>query len=721
MGKGHETGTWVNLAFREATRKLSEMHSRLVTAPLPLALALVGSGASPARVWPQVGFTTAAAPAEASFETRLIAVPDTQAARDMTRDLSARPHMAGTLAQAATRDYVLAKLKAWDLQTWTKTYTVYVPQPLAVGAWLVPRHDAPSRRLALAEPAGDQVLPFNAYTGDGDVTADVVYVNYGLITDYQTLDSLGVSVRGRIVIARYGRSFRGIKAREARRRRARGLILYSDPQDDGYDRGDVYPAGPMRPPGGIQRGSVLNANGDPTTPGYPSLPGVHRVPEESLPLPGIPVIPMGYGNAQRILATLRGPAAPEGWQGGLAFHYHVGPGTMRVRLRMATEHGERALHPIWNAFGMIRGATYPDEWVVVGAHRDAWCPGAGDNISGTVTVLEAARAFAALARVGVRPARTVIFASWDAEEWALIGSTEWVEEMEDSLREHVVAYLNEDDVTTGPRFEGAASPSLKPLLVDVTHLVPAPGGPGTVHDAWRGRTADTTTLRLDDLGGGSDFAGFSHHLGIPSLSARFDGPSGVYHSTFDSYDWMSRFGDPGYLEHRAVAQVVALTAARLANADVLPLDYAAFGAELGTLVAELDSGIARRQWRVSTSQLAEALARLTAAGRAFAAVRDSALAAGPPLLPARAAQVNHWLMQVERRLTRPQGLVSRPWYRSLQFASDLDNGYSTMAFPSISEAIRYADAATTERELADLVTHVDQARDAVEQAVAALR
>ncbi|MGH7567965.1 MAG: M20/M25/M40 family metallo-hydrolase [Gemmatimonadales bacterium] len=683
----------------------------------------------------QLGFSAGSIARQDGFERRLLAVPDTASVRRMSRALTVVPHMAGTPAQAATRDYVLTQMRTWGLETWTKAYTVYLPQPDTVAAWVVPggRRGRPAR-LALAEPpvranpvtaAGrPKVPPFNGYTGDGDVTADVVYVNYGLIEDYQTLDSLGISVRGKIVIARYGRSFRGIKAREAERRGAVGLIVYSDPQDDGYFRGDVYPKGPMRPSGGIQRGSMMNGNGDPTTPGYPSLPGVRRVPEDSLAIPRIPIIPMGYGNARRFLGALEGPSVPQSWQGGLPFRYHVGPGPVEARLKVRTERGVRAFHEIWNTFGIIRGARYPDEWVVVGGHRDAWSPGARDNVSGTVAVLEAARAFATLARAGERPARTLMFATWDAEEWGLIGSSEWTEELEDSLRAHAVAYINEDGTFSGPAFSGAASPSLKTLLREAARAVPDPSGAGSVYDAWLKRNhGDTAALTLGNLGGGSDFAGFYHRLGIPAGGIGFDGPEGIYHSMYDSYDWMARFGDPSYRGHRAGAQLVGVILARLANADVLPLDYVAFGAEMTGLVSQLDSGIARKQWSgtVSTSNLTEALGRFTAAARELAQVRDSALARGGGVDSARAVEANRALMQVERRLTRPEGLVSRPWYRSLQFASDVDNGYSTMAFPSVNEAIRYADAATAQRELADLVARVEQARAALQQATAALR
>lgn len=652
-----------------------------------------------------------------SFEERLLAIPDTASVRQMSRTLSAVPHMAGTPAQAATRDFALERMRAWGLEAWSKEYTVYLPQPDTVAAWVLTGSRV--ERLSLAEPGtGPQVPPFNGYTGDGDVTAEVVYVNYGLIEDYKTLDSLGISVRGRIALARYGRSFRGIKAREAEKRGAVGLIVYSDPYDDGYFRGDVYPKGPMRPAGGIQRGSMMNGNGDPTTPSWPSVEGARRIPEDSLVIPRIPIIPMGYGNARRLLEPLTGVSVPQSWQGALPFRYHVGPGPIRARLKVKTERGARAFHRIWNTFGIVRGTKYPDEWVVVGGHRDAWSPGARDNVSGTVAVLESARAFATLARGGLRPARTLLFATWDAEEWGLIGSTEWVEEMEDSLRAHVVAYINEDGTFSGPDFDGAGSPSLKPLFRDAARVVPDPTGPGSVYDVWlRRNKGDTTALTLGNLGGGSDFAGFYHHLGIPSGGIGFDGPDGIYHSMYDSYDWMTRFGDPKYAAHKAGAQLVSVILGRLANSDILPLDYAAFGTEMSALVAQLDSGLTGKQWSVSTQALKDALDRFTGVARVFNTERN----ARATIDSARAVRVNQALMQVERRLTRPEGLVSRPWYRSLQFASDVDNGYATMAFPTVNEAIRYADAATVERELTDLIARVDQARAALVEAAAALR
>ncbi|MGH7606134.1 MAG: PA domain-containing protein, partial [Gemmatimonadales bacterium] len=312
-------------------------------------------------VWPSGRL--AAQSAAQSYEQRLIAIPDTASVRAMSRDLSAVPHVAGTPAQAVTRDYVLDRMRRWGLDVWTKEYTVYLPHPDTVGAWVItgaravplplaePPIVAPNRRGPPISP-GPQVAAFNGYSGNGDVTADVVYVNYGLIDDYRMLDSMGISVRGRVVLARYGRSFRGIKAREAEKRGAVGLIVYSDPQDDGYFRGDVYPRGPMRPARGVQRGSMMNSNGDPTTPGWASVAGARRVAEDSLPLARIPIIPMAYGNARRFLQTLGGPSVPQAWQGGLPFRYHTGPGPVRARLKVKMERGARAFHEIWNTFGI---------------------------------------------------------------------------------------------------------------------------------------------------------------------------------------------------------------------------------------------------------------------------------------------------------------------------------------------------------------------------------
>jgi N-acetylated-alpha-linked acidic dipeptidase len=292
-------------------------------------------------------------------------------------------------------------------------------------------------------------MPFNGYGAAGDVRGEVVYVNYGLIEDYAQLDSMGVSVKGKIAIARYGRSFRGIKAREAEKHGAVGLMIYSDPADDGYARGDVYPVGPMRPSQGIQRGSVMNPNGDPSTPGYPSTANAKRIPLSQMEVPRIPVLPISYGNATELLRGLTGKAIPQPWQGGLPFRYHVGPGPVQARMAVTTDALTNPYKEIWDTFGIVRGSEFPDEIVMIGGHRDAWGPGAADNVSGTVSVLEAARAISEQVKAGKRPKRTIVFATWDAEEWGLIGSTEYVEEDSLRLSRSAVAYLNQDDVAQG--------------------------------------------------------------------------------------------------------------------------------------------------------------------------------------------------------------------------------------------------------------------------------
>jgi N-acetylated-alpha-linked acidic dipeptidase len=350
------------------------------------------------------------------------------------------------------------------------------------------------------------------------------------------------------------------------------LLIYSDPQDDGYVRGDVYPEGPMRNWDGVQRGSVFNGAGDPATPGYASTANAPRLPIDRMELPRIPVVPISYANASELLAGIRGRDVPTGWQGGLPFHYHVGPGPVRARVMVTDDRATQGTKQIHDTFGVIVGSELPDELVIIGAHRDAWGPGASDNVSGTVSVLEAARVVADAVRAGHRPRRTIVFATWDAEEWGLIGSTEYVED--DSLRllRGAVAYLNQDSAAEGARFGAGGSPSLRALLRDVARRVPDPRGRGSVFAEWQRASAivDTTSPPMTDPGGGSDFAGFYNHLGIPIVDWGFAGESGMYHSQYDDFAWMSRFGDTSFAYHATAAAIGAAMVLRLANADILP-------------------------------------------------------------------------------------------------------------------------------------------------------
>ncbi|HSQ31043.1 MAG TPA: M20/M25/M40 family metallo-hydrolase [Gemmatimonadaceae bacterium] len=674
---------------------------------------------------PIIGYSAANSANERRVEASAIARPSPIAAAAHSKQLSREAHVSGTPAQARTRDYVIGQLKRWGLETEVRAYDVWMPHPTSVH---VARLSPQPQELKLAEPPvpGDptsslpQYPTVNGYSGQGNATGEVVYVNYGLIEDYAQLDSMGVSVKGRIAIARYGRSFRGIKAREAEKHGAIGLLIYSDPQDDGFVVGDVYPEGPMRNSAGVQRGSILNVDGDPSTPGYGSTAGVPRLAPDKMEIPHIPVVPISYGNAAELLRFVRGANAPRGWQGGLSFHYHVGPGPVRARVSVTDDRATRPLKPIYDTFGVIRGSEFPDELVIVGGHRDGWGPGAADNVSGTVSVLEAARAVAEEVKNGARPKRTIIFATWDAEEWGLIGSTEFVEEDSLRLRRGAVAYLNQDVAAQGTRFGGGGSPALRPTLRDIARLVPDPNGKGSVYAEWRraSAVADSAEPPMGDPGGGSDFAGFYNHLGIPIAEWGFGGAGGVYHSQYDSFAWMSKFGDSSFAYHATAARIATAMVLRVANADILPYDYAEFARTMRRYVAPVERAIADHHWSISTTALQGAIDRLEHEAAAFAAARDSALAG--TVNTGALARTNQALMQVERAFTRPEGLRTRPWFRNLIYVADENNGYANMALPSVNEAIRAGNEALTRGEIEDLTHHFDQAVQALTVARAAL-
>jgi N-acetylated-alpha-linked acidic dipeptidase len=696
---------------------------------LMLTVGIVGATSSAlAQQEPLPGYTTTSAAQERALEANVAGHMSADTARRHSRELSKTIHIAGTPAQARTRDYVIAAMKGWGMETEVREYEVWLPHTTVVQVWRV----APDTlALDLAERAvpedstswtETEAVIANGYSGTGDVTGPVVYVNYGLIEDYAQLDSIGVSVKGKIAIARYGMSFRGIKAREAEKRGALGLIIYSDPAEDGFTRGDVYPAGPMRPSQGVQRGSVMNDDGDPSTPGYPSRVGAPRIPLAQMQVPRIPVVPMSYGNASELLRGLHGANVPQSWQAGLPFRYHVGPGPVAARMVVRTDSATAAYKKIWNTFGIVRGTDLPEQMVIIGGHRDAWGPGANDNVSGTVSVLEAARATMLEVKAGHRPRRTLIFATWDAEEWGLIGSTEYVED--DSLRllRGGVAYLNQDTPASGSHINGGGSPSLRPMLRDVMAHTPDPSGGGSVYQVWRkqANTAENAQPPMGSPGGGSDFAGFYNHLGIPIAEWGFGNPGGVYHSLYDSYHWMTTFGDTSYAYHAAAAKIGAAMMLRLANADILPYDYQEFARTMRGYLPALDSALARTGWQRTDSVLGAAMGRMENAAAAFASARDAALARGAPGKDA-AARANAALLQVERALTRPQGLKTRPWFRNLIYAADEDNGYANVVFPSVREALRAGDQQLTTREVADLASRFDAAASALNAAAAALK
>lgn len=672
------------------------------------------------------GFTPERGHRQVALEARLLASPDTATIRRHARILAAAPHVAGTPSQMATAEYVLAQMASWGLDTSRSTYRVYLPYHDSTIVELVTT--AGAERLDLAEPAleedpttAGEVWPaMNGYSGAGDVRAPVVYVNYGLPSDYALLDSLGHSAEGRVVLVRYGRSYRGIKAREAEAHGAVGLLLYSDPQDDGFMVGEIYPDGPMRSPGGVQRGSLLLGQGDPSTPGRPSTEDAERISASEMAVPGIPVVPIGYGNARRFLERLGGPSVPNAWQGGLGFRYHLGDGQLAARVAVWPERGERAFKTIVNTFGVLRGSERPDEQVIIGAHRDAWSPGALDNVSGTVSVLEAARAWGRAAGDGAPPRRTLVFATWDAEEWGLIGSSEWVEEHADALNDHAVAYINQDGVASGPNFAAGGTASLHELLRDVAALVPQPGDSVSVLADWTRRTAtgDSSLPGIGDLGGGSDFVGFYTHLGIPAVNFGFGGPGGSYHSGYDTWTFVERFADPGYLAHRAAAQVATVLLARLGNADVVPFDVGALGAHLVVLVERTRDEAGAEGVADALDDVASAARLLTSTGRRFTLARNGALSAGHSL--AAFTATNALLRQVERQLVDPEGLAGRPFLRNLIFGSDRDDGYANVQFPAVVEALRDGDPEAARTASAALAEQIRLATSLVDRAAEAL-
>jgi len=671
---------------------------------------------------PLVGFTRAASVAQRELERRAIAVPSPDSARRIAGVLSAEPHVAGTPAQERTRDYVNGEMRKLGLRVETKSYRVYLPHATGVKVWRV----APQpMELAVDEPAlaGDAVSGMvqyptvNGYSAGGTAEGEVVYVNYGLIEDYVKLDSIGVSVKGKIVVARYGRSFRGIKAREAEKHGAIALLIYSDPIDDGFVTGDVYPAGPMRNSRGVQRGSVFNGYGDPATPGYAATEKAPRLTEQQMVIPRIPVVPVSYGTAASLLEGLAGARIPAQWQGGLSFRYHIGPGPVRAKVQVTLDGVPYKM--IHNTIATLPGRTNADEVIVIGGHRDAWGAGAGDNVSGITSIMESARAVVG-ALNGQAPARTIVFATWDAEEWGMLGSTEYVEDDSLRLKKGGVAYLNLDVSATGFDFGSGGSPSLRGLTRELAREVPDPRGNGSVYSTWRKRyaVADTAEPVMGDPGGGSDFAAFYNHFGIPHADWGFGGPGGVYHSAYDSNTWMETFGDTGYVAHAAAARLAAAMLLRLANADIVPYDYVEFGKTMRRYTERTSRQLAALN-AGDASTLDQAWQRFTARAAAFNATRDSVLAIGA-FTPAAKNAANAALRQVERRLARDEGLKSRPWVRSLIYAADVDNGYSTMIFPTIGEAVRSGDVALARTELADLVTRVDNAARALDDALTAL-
>lgn len=693
-----------------------------------------------------MGFSRSAAQTEADWENKMRAIPSPDLLRDYMKLLSAEPHNVGSAYDLKNAEWILSKFKEWGLDAHIENFDVLFPTPKERLVELV----SPTQYTAqLKEPqipedpySGQkgQLPTYNAYSADGDVTADLVYVNYGVPADYEQLAKLGIDVKGKIVIARYGGSWRGIKPKVAHEHGAIGCLIYSDPRDDGYFQGDVYPKGPYRPEQGAQRGSVMDMpieSGDPLTPGWGAVKGAKRIPiSESKVIMKIPVQPISYGDALPLLKALEGPVAPEPWRGALPITYHVGPGPAKVHLKLAFDW---SLHTLNDVIGMIPGSQYPNEWVVQGNHQDAWVNGAEDPISGLVCELEEARALGQLLKQGWHPKRTIIICAWDGEEPALLGSTEWCEQHADELKQKAVAYLNSDSSTRGwIQMEG--SHTLERFMNQVAKDITDPKRGKSAWEALKerrieqGRTEKQkeeaqkrADLRIGAMGSGSDYTPFIQHLGVASMNSGFGGDDGggVYHSIYDDFTWYSRFGDPDFQFERALSQYNGTATMRLADSEVLPFEFTDLADTINTYIEELEklAKDAKAPAPVDFSSLQSAAKELGESAERYARAYSKVSANGGADLDQvkHATELNELLYKSERRLTSGEGLPRRPWYQHLLYAPGFYTGYGVKTIPGVREAIeekQWPDVEPQMKRVSDairaLASQVDKASQILE-------
>ncbi|HVS89296.1 MAG TPA: M28 family metallopeptidase [Candidatus Acidoferrum sp.] len=694
---------------------------------------------------PLAGFSAESSRAERQWEEKFRAIPKPENLRSYMQRLSARPHNVGTAYDKDNAEWIAARFKEFGLDTHIESFDVLYPTPKERAVELVdggPRFMAKLQEPPVAQDPtsnqqSEQLPTYHIYSIDGDVTAPLVYVNYGIPEDYDQLERLGVSVKGAIVIARYGHSWRGIKPKVAAEHGAVGCLIYSDPHEDGYVQGETFPNGPYRPKDGVQRGSVADDPiypGDPLTPGVGATKNAKRLDLKDVPvLTKIPVLPLSYGDAQPLLASLTGPVAPSAWRGGLAITYRIGPGPGKVHLKLKSNWG---LKPIYDVIAKIPGSTNPDEWVIRGNHHDAWVNGAEDPLSGMSAVLEEARALGELVKAGWKPKRTIIYCAWDAEEPGLIGSTEWAEEHADELRAHGVAYINSDSNGRG-YFEAEGSHSLEKFINDVARDIQDPEANVSVwkrlqlREIGRARSLEQrqearsrADLRIGALGSGSDYGAFLQHDGVAALNIGFGGEdgSGIYHSIYDDFYWYTHFSDTDFVYGRALAQAGGSAVMRLADADLLPLEFGNFTDTMQMYVRELknlsqkmredisernreiDEGVFHstddpREKLVPPAKEAvppvlnfapldnatDALARSAAEYRK--ALDEANANGGAPLASASIAEVNRLLIESERKLTTTEGLPGRPWFKHLIYAPGQYTGYEAKTLPAVREAI----------------------------------
>jgi len=658
------------------------------------------------------GFTSKASEAERQIEETFRAIPKPENNREYMRIISEDPHHAGSPGSRKVAEYILSQYKSWGLDASIESFEALMPYPTERVVELVaPEHYT----LTLKEPAvledKDSTDPgglptFNAYSADGDVTAELVYVNFGTPEDYEQLAKLGIDVKGKIVIARYGRSWRGIKPKVAYEHGAVGCIIYSDPHEDGYFVGDVYPTGPSRPEQGVQRGSVMDMPinpGDPLTPGKAAEPGVPRLDRNAAPtILKIPVLPISYGDALPLLRNLKGPVAPEPWRGALPITYHVGAGPAKVHMKLAFDWSIRPLHDV---IVRIPGSELPDEWIIHGNHHDAWVNGAADPTSGQVALMETARGLAELLKTGWRPKRTIILASWDGEEWGLLGSTEWAEKHAEELSTKAVAYINSDSTSKG-WINVSGSHSLEAFANDVMRDVQDPKRQGKTlfqakldHEVSQAKT-DEEKARIEKrkdfplpaLGSGSDYTAFLDYLTIASMDFGFGGDAsdgGVYHSTYDSFYWYTHFSDTDFAYGAALSRTIGTTILRLADADVLPFEFTATARTLGVYADEVEKlrKEAKGAPALDLAPVRSAIDHLRKAADAYDRASAKHAASGAALDRAKQIELNRLLYTSERAFKYEGGLPKREWFKHLAYAPGFYTGYGVKTLPGIREGI----------------------------------
>lgn len=642
----------------------------------------------------RIGFTADEDALQATVEELLLELPNSAEYKQHLQALTAEPHPAGSDANNRVADYMADVMEKAGLAVDRYPYDIYMPTgPGAVTIELVKPIRLPlnNQEYILEEDpfSADERLRhgWNSYSGSGDVTAPVVYVNYGRKEDFEKLAELGVSLEGKIAVARYGGNFRGFKAKYAEAAGAAGLIIYTDPEDSGYMKGLEYPEGKQYNESTIQRGSVLTLDwtGDPLTPFEPALPLDHpetpeRLDPSEVAFHTIPVAPIPYGSAREILSRMSGQPVPQSWQGGLPFTYRVEGGEgLHVRLHVEQP---RDFVRVQNVIGTLEGSEFPDEWIILGCHFDAWTFGATDPNSGTAMLLSLAEALGELAAKGYRPRRTIKIAHWDAEEHGILGSTEWVEQLKEELELKAVAYFNADGACSGLNFRGASSPSLKELMIEATKVVPYPKGDMTVYEHWRGdRQEEDKGPRIGNLGGGSDHLGFYAHIGVPSLSAGMGGPT-MYHSAYDNFHWYSTVGEPDFVAGPTVARVFGVMALRLANASLLPYDLHRYAVDLEEHLHTAAEEIKGYYDAFTIDGLMEVVERLESNAEAVESLLEQHLRSGK-LKPRKLREINSRLIQLERSFIDEDGMAYGRWYRSLYASSDPYSGYASWMLPGL--------------------------------------